>query len=145
MRALRAVHGRFYLAALPLGIAVVGPGLVGATFLAQLDAQAARLRDEFDIDVRLLAVAGSTRMALSESGIEAGKWKEALDAHAVPTDLAALGDHLEKNYVPNCVIVDATASDGPPGHYLEWMKKVRARLFGGGGGWLGWGGRPRLC
>ena len=39
VRALRAVHGRFYLATLPLGVGIVGPGLVGKTFLAQIESQ----------------------------------------------------------------------------------------------------------
>lgn len=39
MRALRAVHARFYLATLPLAIGIVGPGLIGATLLEQLQQQ----------------------------------------------------------------------------------------------------------
>ena len=39
VRALRAVHARFYLATLPLAVGIVGPGLIGATFLAQLEQQ----------------------------------------------------------------------------------------------------------
>lgn len=39
VRALRAVHGRFYLATLPLGVGLVGPGLIGGTFLDQIHQQ----------------------------------------------------------------------------------------------------------
>ncbi len=39
VRALRAVHGRFYLATLPLGVGIIGPGLIGGTFLDQIHAQ----------------------------------------------------------------------------------------------------------
>ena len=39
IRALRAVHGRFYLATLPLGVGIIGPGLIGGTFLDQIHAQ----------------------------------------------------------------------------------------------------------
>lgn len=39
VRALRAVHARFYLATLPLAIGLVGPGLIGATLLEQLRQQ----------------------------------------------------------------------------------------------------------
>ena len=124
VRALRAVHGRFYLATLPLAVAVVGPGLIGRTFLEQVAEQASVLRDEFDIDVRVLGIASSTRMALSDAGIDPAKWAEALASPetSVPADLTALGKHLANNYIPNCVIVDATASASPPEHYLEWMK-----------------------
>ena len=41
IRALRAVHGRFYLATLPLGIGIIGPGLIGGTFLDQIHQQIA--------------------------------------------------------------------------------------------------------
>lgn len=123
VRALRAVHARFYLARLPLALAVVGPGLIGATFLAQLADQAETLRSEFDIDVRLLGVASSKRMVLSETGLDPARWQDALEAQGEPVDLKALGDHLAANYIPNTVIVDATASDAPPSHYLAWMKQ----------------------
>ena len=39
VKALRAVHGRFYLYALPIGVGLVGPGLIGGTFLQQLHEQ----------------------------------------------------------------------------------------------------------
>ena len=121
VRALRAVHARFYLARLPLALAIVGPGLIGGTFLTQLADQVDTLRSDFDIDVRLLGVATSSRMVLSETGIDPAHWRDALDSQGEPADLKALGDHLASNYIPNTVIVDATASDGPPQHYLEWM------------------------
>ena len=36
VRALRAVHSRFYLATLPLAVGIVGPGAIGSTFMRQL-------------------------------------------------------------------------------------------------------------
>lgn len=39
IKALRAVHGRFYLATLPLALGIVGPGAIGATLLEQLRQQ----------------------------------------------------------------------------------------------------------
>lgn len=36
VRALRAVHSRFYLATLPLAVGIVGPGAIGSTFMSQL-------------------------------------------------------------------------------------------------------------
>jgi aspartokinase/homoserine dehydrogenase 1 len=38
-RALRAVHSRFYLSDVPIGVGIVGPGLIGATLLDQLREQ----------------------------------------------------------------------------------------------------------
>jgi bifunctional aspartokinase / homoserine dehydrogenase 1 len=38
-RALRAVHSRFYLSSTPIGLGLVGPGLIGGALLAQLAEQ----------------------------------------------------------------------------------------------------------
>ena len=39
VKALNAVHSRFYLSETTVGIVLVGPGLVGATFLEQVAEQ----------------------------------------------------------------------------------------------------------
>lgn len=36
VRALRAVHSRFYLTRTPIAVGIVGPGLIGGTLLDQL-------------------------------------------------------------------------------------------------------------
>lgn len=43
-RGLRAVHSRFYLSDVPLGIGIVGPGLIGGTLMNQLKEQVRRKR-----------------------------------------------------------------------------------------------------
>lgn len=55
----------------------------------------------------------------------------------MPADLDAFAKHLASSFIPNAVIVDATASEAPAEHYESWMrhginvitpnKKVRAR------------------
>lgn len=35
-RALRAVHSRFYLSDVPIGVGIVGPGLIGGTLVKQV-------------------------------------------------------------------------------------------------------------
>lgn len=127
-RALRAVHGRFYMQALPIGLALVGPGLIGATFLAQLRDQAAKLRDEYHLDIRVLAIAGSKRMLLARGedsrGIDLASWRARLDGpEAEPTDLDALAGALTESFVPNVAVVDCTASEAPSTRYLDWMAR----------------------
>lgn len=46
-----------------------------------------------------------------------------LCSQSQPADLDAFSDHLASSYVPNTVIIDATASDVPPRHYLDWMRR----------------------
>ena len=37
--------------------------------------------------------------------------------------MARFADHLANSYIPNTVIIDATASEVPPALYLQWMQK----------------------
>ncbi len=40
-----------------------------------------------------------------------------------PADLTRLGNHLAGSFIPNTVVVDATASEAPVEHYLPWMEQ----------------------
>jgi aspartokinase/homoserine dehydrogenase 1 len=134
-KALRAVHSRFYLSDVPMGVAVVGPGLIGGALLEQLREQRAQLRDQFGIDIRVLGIASSKRMLLSETGVDLDDWRGAFfgegeggngkngNARSVPADLEALGKHLASSYIPNLAVIDCTASDAPAAQYLDWMKQ----------------------
>ena len=65
-RALRAVHSAFYLSNQTISIGVIGPGLIGGTFLDQLQTQLEKLKRDFKIDLRVRGIANSKRMFLSE-------------------------------------------------------------------------------
>ena len=122
VRALRAVHSRFYLKALPIGIGLVGPGLIGSTFLKQIDEHVAELQDKYKLDIRVLGIAGQSKMLLSDEPIDLSTWKEDYATKAEPVDLDKFAQHLSSNYIPNTVIIDCTASEGPPEKYLSWMR-----------------------
>jgi homoserine dehydrogenase len=141
--------------------------------------QAVQLREEFNIDIRVLGIADSKGMLTSESGIDLDNWRSggcvremgvhwrhagtqhdtalhstaqhgtAAHTPALPatparlphnkhtntqhllawesgqeeSDLEAFGCRLTAGYIPNLAIIDCTASDVPPGHYLSWMKR----------------------
>jgi homoserine dehydrogenase len=76
VKALRAVHSRFYLSETPIGVVLVGPGLVGATFLNQLKEQLSTLMEEFNIDLQLMGIASSKEMHCDPRGINFHTWKE---------------------------------------------------------------------
>lgn len=122
-RALRAVHGRFYLKALPIGVGLVGPGLIGSTFLQQIQDQLEKLQNEYKLDIRVLGIASSSKMLLSDGPIDLASWKDEFAAKAEPVDMVKFADHLAGNYVPNTVIVDCTASEEPAQHYIDWMQR----------------------
>ena len=90
-RALRAVHSAFYLSPQTLSIGVIGSGLIGGTFLNQLREEVRRLKAEFNIDLRVRAVADSKKMILDESQVDLSSWKDSLQTGT------ALDLRLERN------------------------------------------------
>src|SRR6185437_1264108 len=75
-RGLRAVHSAFFLSDQTLSLGVIGPGLIGGTFLDQLAREAPRLRRDRHIDLRVRGILGSKKMILDEAGIELSRWRE---------------------------------------------------------------------
>ncbi|KAH7620331.1 putative Bifunctional aspartokinase/homoserine dehydrogenase 2, chloroplastic [Nannochloris sp. 'desiccata'] len=122
-RALRAVHGRFYRNALPIGVGLVGPGLIGATFLQQIQDQLDKLQNEYKLDIRVLGLVSSKKMLLSDEPLDLSTWQEDFASKGEPVDLDRFAAHLSANHVPNTVIVDCTAAEEPPAKYLDWMRR----------------------
>lgn len=122
-RALRAVHAGFYLSNQTISIGLIGPGNVGATLLAQLHEEIARLREEFRIDLRVRAIATSEAMILEESQIALDAWREAFATQARPFDLEAFVAHVHADYLPHAVLVDCTSDDAIAAQYAGWLER----------------------
>ncbi|XP_024532065.1 bifunctional aspartokinase/homoserine dehydrogenase 1, chloroplastic [Selaginella moellendorffii] len=123
-KALKAAHSRFYLSRTPLAVGIVGPGLIGGTLLDQLKDQAAPLKEDFNIDLRVLGVIGSKKMALSHSGLNLSNWRSTLKEEGEEADLEKFTAHLCCSHpIPNIVVVDCTASSDIPDWYYPWMRK----------------------
>src|SRR5690606_8573921 len=121
-RALRAVHSSFYLSAKTVSIGVIGPGLVGSALLAQLAEASARLKEKFNLDLRVRAVGSSRKMLLGESRVDPGNWKERLE-NGEPMRLDAFIDHVDTDYLPHAVLIDCTASQQIADQYLNWLER----------------------
>jgi bifunctional aspartokinase / homoserine dehydrogenase 1 len=122
-RALRAVHAGYYLSPHTLSIGVIGPGTVGRVLLDQLASQSARLRREFQVDLRVRAILSSTRMLLSEAGVDLADWRGAFERSQTPADLARFIEHVRVDYLPHSVLIDCTASEEIAGHYRDWLAR----------------------
>lgn len=124
IRALRAVHSRFYLSRTTIAMGIIGPGLIGSTLLEQLKDQAAVLKEEFNIDLRVMGITGSGSMLLSEAGIDLSKWKELLKEQGEVADLEKFVQHVHGNgFIPNTVLVDCTADSVVASHYYNWLRR----------------------
>ncbi len=122
-RALRAAHSGFYLSRHTVSIGLIGPGHVGATLLDQMATQIGRLVEEFGVDLRVRAIATSTRMATDEHRIDLGNWREALEGATLETDLDVLASYVHTDDVPHAAIIDCTASGEVALKYREWLEQ----------------------
>ncbi|CAM8989189.1 unnamed protein product [Rhodiola kirilowii] len=124
IRALKAVHSRFYLSRTTIAMGIIGPGLIGATLLDQLRDQIAVLKEDFNIDLRVMGITGSRTMLLSETGIDIAKWKELQTEKGELADLDKFAERVHGNhFIPNTVLVDCTADSNVAGRYYKWLQK----------------------
>ena len=122
-RALRAVHARYYLSPHTISVGVIGPGTVGRVLLDQLASQSSRLREQFQLDLRVRGILASRQMLLSDAGVDLADWRNALEQGKVELDLGRFIDHLDVDHLPHTVLIDCTASEEIAKHYPQWLSR----------------------
>ncbi|KFM28466.1 Bifunctional aspartokinase/homoserine dehydrogenase, chloroplastic [Auxenochlorella protothecoides] len=113
------------LAQANINVRAIAQGCSEYNITALIDAResAAKLRDEYHLDIRVLAIASSKRMLLSDDAIDLAAWRGELEARGEPLDEERFAAHLSDNFIPNVVALDCTAAEGPSERYLEWMRR----------------------
>ncbi len=122
-RALRAVHSGFYLSAKTISVGVIGAGVVGGTLLDQILKQTKRLHEKFGLDLRIRAIARSSRMLLGERSIDLEDWRSRLDESEVAVDFDEFEAHVHAEHLPHAVIIDCTADDSIAARYAGWLAR----------------------
>jgi bifunctional aspartokinase / homoserine dehydrogenase 1 len=122
-RALRAAHSGFYLSSKTISVGLIGPGTVGGALLDQIHQQSARLLAEFNLDLRVRAIARSTTMCLAERRIDLENWRDESGANAVALDLDAFERQVHPDHIPHAVIIDCSASDAIADRYATWLRR----------------------
>ena len=122
-RALRAAHSGFYLSSKTISIGLIGPGTIGSTLLTQLRKQSERLAGQFNLDLRVRAIARSKKMLLGDRRITLDSWQSQYDNNAVELDLEAFEQHVNPDHLPHAVIIDCTASDDIANRYAGWLER----------------------
>lgn len=110
---------------LKLGVALVGPGVVGQALLEQLRTELQNLHSKYGVDLRVLCITNSRNMILS-SGAEClnlKSWSDQLLQESVDASLGVLTEHLKTADVDHRAVIDCTASDFVPKFYSKWMEQ----------------------
>jgi aspartokinase/homoserine dehydrogenase 1 len=122
-KALRAVHSGFYLSAETISVGIIGAGVVGGTLLEQIHRQTGRLREQFNLDLRVRAIARSSQMLLADRQLDLTNWGDQLAASKTAVDLDAFADHVHADHLPHAVIIDCTADDRIAKRYSSWLER----------------------
>ncbi|MCP5093206.1 MAG: bifunctional aspartate kinase/homoserine dehydrogenase I [Gammaproteobacteria bacterium] len=122
-KALRAAHSGFYLSHKTISIGLIGPGTVGAALLRQIEKQSDRLAREFNLDLRVRAIARSQKMLLGDRRVDIPNWQDEFDAGGVDTDLDVFEQHVNPDHLPHAVIIDCTASEFIASKYADWLAR----------------------
>jgi len=123
VKALRAVHSRFYLSQTPVGIVLVGPGMVGKTMLRQLKDQVDVLEEEFNIELRVIGICSGGRMMMDTQGLTLEGWQDKWHAERVDIDWNVVENTVVESAIPNICMIDCTASEAVAAKYEEWLLK----------------------
>ena len=120
-RALRAAHAGFWLSPQTLSIGVIGPGNVGRALLEQLREAMPRLREAANLDLRVRAIASSSRLLTSDRGELPADWSARLGASDAGADIERFTEHVHAAHLPHAVIIDCSASNTVAEHYAGWL------------------------
>lgn len=119
-KALNAVHDAFFeQLKKTLNVFILGTGNIGGTLINQLHQQSEFLREQNDLDIRIVGLSNSRKMLFNEEGVDLGDWSNELDKEGEVANLAVFIEHMQNLNLPNCVFIDNTASTLPTTYYLE--------------------------
>lgn len=123
-RALRAAHASFYLSDQTVSLGLIGPGVVGAAFLAQVQSQLKTLDVKFCTDLRVRGIATSKQMMFGDP-IDLDSWRENFSASnlTMDTDLDKFADYIQDIALPHAVICDCSASEVVSAYYERWLQR----------------------
>src|SRR5690606_38985352 len=89
-KALNAVHDAFFSALkTTLHVFCLGTGNISSTLFNQIQKQKDFLKENNDIELKMIGMSNSRKMHFDLEGIDLSKWRETLDLNGKPADLKA--------------------------------------------------------
>nr|WP_299383446.1 bifunctional aspartate kinase/homoserine dehydrogenase I [Allomuricauda sp.] len=121
-KALNSLHEEFFEENVKqLNLFVMGVGNVGSKFLAQIRQQKKYLKDELQLNIRVIGISNSRTMAFDDNGIDLNDWESIL-AQGEKADKEKFFDTVTELNFRNSVFVDNTASDEVANSYPNYLK-----------------------
>lgn len=125
-KAQNAIHNAFFFAnRKEVNLFIVGLGLIGKTFLKQINERIDYLVEYHNIQPKIVGIANSKKMLIDENGIDISQIDEKL-IDGKKTDLTIFTQKMQDLAIPNKIFIDCTASEEPINFYPEILNN---RIF----------------
>jgi bifunctional aspartokinase / homoserine dehydrogenase 1 len=122
-KALNTIHERFFeKQRKQINLFVVGVGTVGSRLLNILQLQHQHLLDRLSIDIRIVGLSNSKKMAFNENGHDLSDWKTHLEK-GQSAALPELVQTIQSLNLRNSILIDNTASHEVSDLYLELLQQ----------------------
>jgi len=122
-KALNAVHDAFFsVLKTTLHVFCLGTGNISSTLFNQIQKQHLFLQENNDIELKMIGMSNSRKMYFNEDGMDLGNWKETLEGEGEKADLESFISRMKDFNLPNCVLLDNTASEAPVRFYEDVFK-----------------------
>jgi aspartokinase/homoserine dehydrogenase 1 len=119
-KALNAVHDAFFAALKKtLHVFCLGTGHIGKTLFRQILSQHSFLLENKDLEIKTVGISNSRQQLLDVEGIDLNRWESLLNEKGQEASLPDFIAQMKQLNLPNCVLVDNTASPVPTSYYLE--------------------------
>ncbi len=124
-KAVNTLHEEFFSdGQKQVNLYIVGAGTVGSRLLAQLQQQHDYLIDDLKLNVRVVGLANSKKLAFDEEGIDLSDWKAALtDPAGKCFSPAQTAEVIADRNLRNSVFVDVTANADVVEMYSPLLKR----------------------
>jgi len=117
-KALNVLHDSLFLAERKVyNIFLVGIGLVGNALLKYIDDKKNFLEKERSIEIRVVGIANSKKMAINKNGININNWKDELGKSENVSNIEVFVKQMKNLNLANSIFVDCTATEVAVPHY----------------------------
>ncbi len=111
-KALNVLHDSLFLAKRKIyNIFLVGIGLVGKALLKYIYDKKKFLKDEHSIEIKIIGIANSKKMAINKNGIDVNTWEEELINSDKNYDIEEFVNKMNDLNLANSIFVDCTATE----------------------------------
>lgn len=121
-KALNCLHEAFFEANIKeLNLFIIGVGNVGSKLMEQIEQQKTYLHNILQLRIRVIAIANSRKMLLSQDGIDLSQWQKELD-QASTSNVDVFFDHAKTLNLRNSIFIDNTANASIATEYKRYLE-----------------------